>query len=217
MSRNATLFRLENLTRALISSRPELKEVSFKTKNDQKEFGYFPTPEYTVIRISEILTALKAESICDLGCGTGLLLAQLQVLQPDLKVMGIENEEALINFSHNILDLQTVFTGDLLKMNLSNQIVRNCNVFYMWEPIHHPVVAKDFVIGLTEWLKPKDIIIYQSSGKIGDFLTETQAYKRCKSLQYKEPFDGRNKKGYKTMHFATNQLFVFEKKITYVK
>jgi len=117
MSRNATLFRLESLTRALISSRPDLKEVSFTTKNDRKEFGYYPSPEYTVIRISEILTALKAKSICDLGCGTGLLLAQLQVLQPDLKVMGIENEKALINFSQNILDLQTVFTGDLWVRN----------------------------------------------------------------------------------------------------
>ena len=162
----------EKLMNIILYSSNETKRVSYCSKGEEdSEWGYYHTLD--LYGLNDILKELGCKSVIDLGCGAGLLMAQLKCINPDLLVSGIDNEPALVEIAKNFIPVKQ---GDI--MNLSKENIRMFDAVYMWCPLKDKVKTKKFVAALIESLVKGQFVICSTEGDlpIMDALIDADAF-----------------------------------------
>jgi hypothetical protein len=139
-------------------------------KSEKRAYGYYCTSNAYLITI---IKALKIGSIIDLGCGINILLNELKYFLYYLKIKGFENEKSLINISKKIYNTNSeniIEKKDIISLTKSD--VTGYDVLYFWEPLIDRISCEKFVNNLLKKMTVGQIIIYQCSGNIRDFLDE---------------------------------------------
>lgn len=168
---------MNTLIRTLVKNDKEIYQLCYTTKGEDKsEFGYYHSNSGAILDLSKIVKTLKIKRVVDLGSGIGLSMAILKALNPELFVLGYENEPLLVRraiIETEQRDILTLGKEDIKKSAL-----------YMWEPIREESKAKKFVENLVDITEQGQIIIYQRSGQIGYFLQKSEAFTRSPDLSY---------------------------------
>lgn len=141
------------------------------TKGGSKEFGYWHSE--CVLALDEVMRGLKCKSVIDLGCGMGLLMAQLQCLG-EYRVGGIENEKSLVEKAL----VYPIIHKDLLLLNKGD--IENYDCLYIWEPIKDEKLSKRFVTRLVKAMSPGQHIIYRCAGNTGAHIRNTEKFQQLK-------------------------------------
>lgn len=149
----------------------------------RKEFGYYHS-EGAALDIAELTDLLKLNSVCDLGCGGGLLLAELNALRPNLKLLGYDNERRWLNFAERMLGVTDVKELDLLK--ITKKDIKGFDLLYLWEPLRDDTLAKIFASKLESAMHKGQILLYRCSGTIGFHLFKNNKFERVKGIEYNE-------------------------------
>ena len=167
------------------SKNVELQKLNRSVKQEgptKGQYGYYITHSSLIIHIAAIMKLLKCYSICDLGAGAGIIISVLNDFY-GIIVGGYEIEDSLIDIAHEYFPNGRVYKKDLL--TLTNQDLNSFDCLYFWEPFHDPKLSKQFVDILEKACNRKQYIIYNSSGKIGEYLDQSDQFTRI------EAFDGR--------------------------
>lgn len=141
-----------------------------QSKSEKEAYGYYCTSNEYLITI---IKALKIGSIIDLGCGINILLNELKYFLYYLKIKGFENEKSLINISKKIYNTNSeniIEKKDIISLTKSD--ITGYDVLYFWEPLIDRISCEKFVKNLIKQMNVGQIIIYQCSGYIRDFLDE---------------------------------------------
>lgn len=146
--------------------------VHRKKKNGQ--WGYYRSPN--VHSITKIIDKYNLTNVIDLGSGPGTLLKILDYhYHGQIQFTGVEIEDKLIEI-HRIMDAKLidpkvkVYKRDIFKLRKAN--FKDIDGIYFWEPVGTPELAEKFVAKLAKVTVPNQIIIYQCSGQIGEYLSK---------------------------------------------
>lgn len=136
-------------------------------KNDKKEYGYYHSRE--VFDLHRILQKYECKSIIDLGCGMGLLMAQLHCLDSSYRVAGIENEKLLVNVA--IINARW---KDILSLEPSD--IQDFDCLYIWEPIKDEEQCQRLVNTLSKCMSSNQLLVCKCAGVTGQYLIESDDF-----------------------------------------
>lgn len=148
---------------------------------DRDEYGYYISSFTVIPWIVAIMKHCEETKIMDLGCGMGVLMAQISAYNHEIKTGGIDNEKIFVEIA-KILGVRAQ-QGNLIY--LRGDMIKDYSCFYMWEPLRSSGSndhTKAFVKNLALYTKMGDTIMYMPAGQIGKLIEETKAFDEMRFL-----------------------------------
>lgn len=159
----------EKLIFSLLKNNPLFSRLK---DNNRKEWGYFHTIE--LYDLLSVLDRLETKSLIDLGCGTGLLLAQIRCERPYIYVRGIDNEPSLLEPGYDLADIKL---GNIL--GITKEELADCDTIYTWCPFIDTDTTKMFVDVLHKAMNGQQKIVCLKNGNVplNEILIESKLFK----------------------------------------
>lgn len=128
-------------------------------RDNGTEYKYYHNTELQ--DLVYILRTLQTKSIVDLGCGAGLLMAQVRCELPALNVFGFDNEDQLLDIAKQLIECSKKNI-----MDLSEKDIREYDTLYTWCPFKTFEVAKSFSVVLINCMHPGQRLISYDEGGV---------------------------------------------------
>lgn len=176
-SKDLSLYNtMNNLVQSYVIVNPLMEKFIHTSKGENKdEFGYYISYPCIIPWVIAIMKHFKMTKVMDLGCGMGVLMAQIRASDSKIITGGVDNERIFVQIAKRLGVLAEY--GNLAYLN--PDMIKGYNCFYMWEPFcingfnDH---ANSFIEKLALFTKAGNVIMYTPAGQIGQLIEKTKAF-----------------------------------------